>query len=265
MGRQTVPGTKEVPVLKAVAFDMDDTLLSINLSAFIAVFAKDTTMLLADISGKGIVACAAAYSTALLNLNNNAREDDDRRSNQTFLDDEVQSRLGVPVTDPVIADVFTYYEREVLPQKNDGLIAARPRAGAHEALDAVLERGLRVMLLTNPCFSRDCIACRMGWGGLDDVPFELVTHAGNSTRCKPSPTYYLESLEKIDLKPEEVLMVGNDAKRDFPDPYCGIQTAYVGGRRVGDRATWSGTMEEFARNFGEVEERFYERASMPEA
>ena len=62
-------------MLKAVAFDMDDTLLSINLSAFIAVFAKDTTMLLADISGKGIVACAAAYSTALLNLNNNARED----------------------------------------------------------------------------------------------------------------------------------------------------------------------------------------------
>ena len=32
-----------------------------------------------------------------------------------------------------------------------------------------------------------------------------------------------------------------------------------------DRATWSGTMEEFARNFDEVEERFYERDATPNA
>lgn len=58
----------------------------------------------------------------------------------------------------------------------------------------------------------------MGWGDLADAPFELVTHMGNATRCKPDATYYLEQLQVMELEPHEVLMVGNDPKRDFPSP-----------------------------------------------
>ena len=86
-----------------------------------------------------------------------------------------------------------------------------------------------------------------GWGELTDAPFELVTHMGNATRCKPDATYYLEQLQVMGLEPHEVLMVGNDPKRDFPSPDCGIQTAYVGQGKPG-RATWRGTMEDFARD-----------------
>ena len=49
----------------------------------------------------------------------------------------------------------------------------------------MLDRGLRIALLTNPSFSRTCIECRMGWGDMLDMPFELVTTWENSTRCKP--------------------------------------------------------------------------------
>ena len=97
----------------------------------------------------------------------------------------------------------------------------------------------------------------MGWGDLGDAPFELVTHMGNTTRCKPDATYYLEQLQVMGLEPHEVLMVGNDPKRDFPSPACGIQTAYVGQGKPG-RATWHGTMEDFARDFNAVVEAFYE-------
>ena len=242
-------------MLKAVAFDMDDTLLSINLSAFIAVFAKDEAALLADIGRKNPFAAFAAYSGAMIDLNNNVREPDDTRTNRAFFDDELTRRSGVAVTDPVIAEVFDYYEREILPRKNDRLIAACPRAGAHEALEQVLGRGLKVALFTNPSFSRACIACRMGWAELTDVPFELVTDMENTTRVKPSDIYYRESLERLGLAPEEVLMVGNDAKRDFPTPDCGLRTAYVGSRRPA-RAFWSGSMEDFARDFARIEERF---------
>ena len=89
------------------------------------------------------------------------------------------------------------------------------------------------------------------------TPFELVTHMGNTTRCKPDATYYLEQLQVMGLEPHEVLMVGNDPKRDFPSPACGIQTAYVGQGKPG-RATWHGTMEDFARDFNAVIEAFYE-------
>ena len=129
--------------------------------------------------------------------------------------------------------------------------------GAHAALQAVQDAGLRCALFTNPSFPQGAIECRMGWGDLADAPFELVTHMGNTTRCKPDATYYLEQLQVMGLEPHEVLMVGNDPKRDFPSPACGIQTAYVGQGKPG-RATWRGTMEDFARDFNAVIEAFYE-------
>ncbi len=249
---------REVPVLKAVAFDMDDTLLSINLSAFIAVMAFDESRLLADIARRNPLSAFAAYTGAVLELNGNAVEDGDASTNRERFERSIERRLGVPLSDPVVADVFEYYEREVMPGKNDAVIAARPKRGARAAIDAVLSRGLKIALLTNPCFSQACIECRMGWGGLSDVPFERVSTWDNSTRCKPSTTYYLEHLDAMGLEPQEVLMVGNDSRRDFPAPDCGLQTAYIGAMRP-VRATWSGSIEDFADSFDEIEERFYER------
>lgn len=243
-------------MLKCIAFDMDDTLLSINLSAFIAVFAKDEATLLADVGRKNPLATFASLTGVMLDLNNNARSDDDTRTNRAFFDAEIERRCGVALADPVVADAFTYYEREVLPGRNDTIIAARPRPGALEAVDRALDRGYTVALLTNPSFSEACIRTRMGWGNLTDIPFKLVTYMENTTRVKPSPTYYLACAETLGFAPEEILMVGNDPKRDFPTPDCGIQTAYVGHGRRPVRATWAGSMEEFARSFDEVEERF---------
>ena len=245
-------------MLKAVVFDMDDTLLSINLSAFLAVYMMDEARLLADIARTNPFSAFATFGSALLNLTNNARDDDDDRTNRAYFNDTVERRSGVPLDDPVIADAFTYYEREVLPRRNDSIIAAHPRSGAHEAVETLLDRGLRIALLTNPSFSRACIECRMGWGDLLDMPFDVVTTMENSTRCKPSERYYRENLDRLGCSPEEALMVGNDPKRDFCSPDIGLQTAFVGrGNPV--RATWSGSMADFAASFNEIEERFYER------
>lgn len=245
-------------MLKAVVFDMDDTLLSINLSAFLAVMTFDESRLLADIGRKSPLVAMAALTGALWDLNANRRAEGDSLTNREHFEGVIARRLGIPLWEPAVADALEFYEREVLPERNDSLIQARPAEGAREALEEVLSRGLRIALFTNPCFSPACIGCRMGWGGLSDAPFELVTTWSNTTRTKPSPAYYLEGVAKMGLEPSEVLMVGNDAKRDFPTPDCGIQTAYVGpGRPV--RATWSGPMADFARSFDEICERFHER------
>ncbi|AEB07307.1 Haloacid dehalogenase domain protein hydrolase [Coriobacterium glomerans PW2] len=245
-------------MLKAVLFDMDNTLLSINLSAFLAVFARDEAYLLADIARKNPFAMIASFGGALLELNSAERDDD--LGNLAYFNRSIERRCGIPLDDPVIADVLESYEREILPRKNDSIIAARPAPGAREAIEAVLERGLDVALFTNPSFTRQAIACRIRWGELDEVPFRLITSMETSTRCKPHARYYLEGIRSLGLAPADVLMVGNDPRRDFPVPDCGIQTAYVGsGSPV--RATWTGRMADFAQSFGEIEERFCERQS----
>ena len=246
-------------MLKCVAFDMDDTLLSLNLSAFMVMLARDEAGLLAQIGRKNPLTMLTAYTAAMFEINGEVA-DDDLRTNRERFDAAIERRGGVTLSDPVIADVLEYYEREILPSRNDAIIAARPREGAREALDCVLGRGLRVALLTNPSFSHTCIRCRMGWAQITDVPFELVTCMENSTRCKPFANYYTEALNQLGLSPDEVLMVGNDPKRDFVSPDIDLQTAYVGTGSPA-RATWSGSMVDFAASFDEIEERFYERQS----
>lgn len=242
-------------MLKAVVFDMDDTLLSINLTPFCALWAADVTNIMCRISRKRALDVGHGLASAMYALNNNVRPGTDNRTNREFFNERILRDCGVDLNDPVVFEALDYYEREVLPLKNGPVISARPRKGAHEALETVIDRGLRIALFTNPSFSATGIKCRMGWGGLDDIPFERITTMENSTRCKPDAVYYLENLQEIGLEPQEVLMVGNDPKRDFPTLDCGIQTAYVGHGRPG-RATWSGSMERFAADFDSVVDAF---------
>lgn len=176
----------------------------------------------------------------MVDLNANRRSSTDNRTNLEFYRAEVERRCGICLSDPLIYEAFTFYDREVLPYKNDDVINARAMPGAHAALQAVQDAAA-LRALYQPQLSAGAIECRMGWGDLADAPFELVTHMGNTTRCKPDATYYLEQLQVMGLKPHEVLMVGNDPKRDFPSPDCGIQTAFVGQGKP-SRATWRGTM-----------------------
>lgn len=113
--------------LKAVVFDMDDTLLSINLSAFIGVFALDEANLLAQVARKPIVSLFSPLGSAMLALNNGDRAQGDTRTNRQFFADEIERRCGIPILEPAIADMLDFYEREVLPKKNDRTISARPR------------------------------------------------------------------------------------------------------------------------------------------
>lgn len=242
-------------MLKAVAFDMDETLLSINLGAFIAVLARDESSLLADIGRKNPLSMFAAYTGAMLDVNRADR--DNACTNRELFDEAIYRRGGVKLADPIIADALAYYEREVLPHRNDGIIAARPMEGAHEALDKVLSHGLRIALLTNPSFGRACIGTRMAWANIQDAPFELVTTMENTRRVKPNPDYYLDALEELGLSPTEVLMVGNDPRRDFPAPNIGLRTAFIG-KKAPARAIWHGSMNDFANEFESILDQFNE-------
>lgn len=254
-------------MLKAVVFDMDSTLLHINLNAFIALLAKDEAGLLAEVGRMGTTSTLAAFGRGLWAVNYGEGVDADRdaaqggRTLKDVFDDAFADACGIPLDEPAVADMLAYYEREVLPRRNNPVIGARPAEGAREAIELVLDRGLRIALFTNPSFTEAAIRTRMGWGGLSDVPFELVTVMENSAWCKPTSAYYLDSLSKLGLAPQEVLMVGNDRGRDFPSPDIGLQTAYVG-HGTPARATWCGRMSEFAGSFDEIVENFYIREEL---
>lgn len=102
-----------------------------------------------------------------------------------------------------------------------------PVPGARAVLEAALARGFRLVLATNPVWPETAVRMRLAWGGVGDIPFQMVTHAETMTRCKPRPEYYAELLDRLGAAPESCVMIGNDAMKDPPASALGIRTILV--------------------------------------
>ncbi len=88
---------------------------------------------------------------------------------------------------------------------------------------AIKEKGYRVVLATNPIIPAIATQCRIRWTGLEPSDFELYTTYENSSYAKPNLEYYKEILAKLDVKPEECLMVGNDVNEDMVTEMLGMK------------------------------------------
>ncbi len=95
----------------------------------------------------------------------------------------------------------------------------KAHVGFNEKVPALIKKvkelGLRQALATNPIFPSVATKKRVSWAGLSTDDFEYFTTYENSHFCKPNPKYYEELLKKIDAKPEECLMIGNDVEEDM--------------------------------------------------
>ncbi len=84
-----------------------------------------------------------------------------------------------------------------------------------------------VLLTTNPVFPYIAVKKRMEWGGLIAADFDHITHAENSYYCKGNDKYWYSVLEYSKTKPENTLVVGNDAFRDLRAKKLGFKTYLV--------------------------------------
>lgn len=105
----------------------------------------------------------------------------------------------------------SFYANEFSVVKN----SCQPTEKAKELIDFIKASGRQIILATNPMFPPVATKNRIGWAGLSTDDFVLITTYDNSHYCKPNPKYYVEIMEKLDLKPEECLMVGNNAEEDM--------------------------------------------------
>ena len=103
----------------------------------------------------------------------------------------------------------------------------RSVCGFHPAAARIVrglkERGLRVALATNPIFPARATQWRMQWAGLQPEDFELYTTYENTCYCKPNLDYYRDVLGRLNAKPEECLMVGNDVGEDMVAAQLGMK------------------------------------------
>jgi HAD superfamily hydrolase (TIGR01549 family) len=203
--------------LRAVMFDLDGTLLENDMDVFITAFLRRLTPHLAHRvpPDQSVQAWLAALQVVLRNT-------DPDLTNQQVFDLSFYPRVGVP-RDELLPSVLAFYSTSY----NDLRSLVRPRPGARETVQSMIEAGLDVVIATNPIFPRDAVMRRLEWAGVGDLTFALVTSSENMHAAKPSLRYYQEILTRIHHEAAECLMVGDDYINDMQP--CG---------RLGIRAYW---------------------------
>ncbi|MBQ8292825.1 MAG: HAD family hydrolase [Bacilli bacterium] len=107
-------------------------------------------------------------------------------------------------------NIDEYYTNEFKKTIN----ACMPNPLAREIVDYCRNNVDKVILSTNPIFPRVGTITRMGFVDLKEDDFDLVTSYENCCYCKPNPNYFLEILKQFNLKPDEVILFGNNSLED---------------------------------------------------
>ncbi|GJM42177.1 MAG: haloacid dehalogenase [Ardenticatenaceae bacterium] len=207
-------------MLKAILFDLDDTLLGNDMDDFLPGYFK----------------LLGGYAAHYF-------------SPEQFLEElRICTEAMVQNVDPTVAnrDVFwslfaertgkdpnemeAFFETFYLEQfgQLQGLTQKRPFAS--QLVQYCFDHQLDVVVATNPLFPMVAIEARLEWAGLpvNQYDFSLVTSYENMHAAKPHPAYYAEILEKIDCPPEQALMVGNDWENDIvPANALGIESFWL--------------------------------------
>ena len=192
--------------IEAVFFDLDGTLIFLDQNEFLGEYFKRIS---AYTAGKGYD--AKAFLEALRVATGIMFANDGSRDNRSLFWDKFFTYYG-RYDESLIKDSDDFYLSDYFKNLRD---FARENECAKRAVELAHKGGKKVVLATNPVFPMTAQLERLSWFGLKESDFDLITSYENSGFCKPSPKYYLEICQKIGVKPENVLMIGNDEREDM--------------------------------------------------
>jgi len=199
--------------IQYILFDLDGTLLPMNQELFVQAYVKGLAAKMAPLGfdPQKVVDGLWAGTGAMMKNDGSLRNDAlFWKVFCTFAGEEALNHLDT---------VDDFYANEF--QKVKDVCGFAPESA--QAIARIKELGYKVVLATNPLFPRAATESRVRWAGLQPEDFELITVYDNSYHCKPNPAYYEDILRTIDAKPEECVMVGNDAKEDMVAETLGMQ------------------------------------------
>jgi len=208
-------------VIRAILFDLDDTLLGNNVERFMRLYFK----LLADYA-RPLLPDANEFLTLLMGgTQAMIANTDPQHSNRDVFWSYFSSRSGLDADE--IETFFMTFYREQFPRLQ---AVTHTLPDAAPMLRACLQQGRQVVIATNPLFPRLAIEARLAWAGLPvaKFPFALVTTYENMHAAKPQIEYYQEILARIDVPPAEALMVGDSWENDIePAGKLGIAAFWI--------------------------------------
>lgn len=203
-------------MLKAVLFDLDNTLIHFGERQFFQGYIPAVTKAFADVMPGNLFLDRLLSSTGAV-LNNNGQ----------MLNVDCFMNAFCKGYEPRRDEFWRRFTRFYETEYDQFRSLASAAAGAREMLLQLQERSFKVVIASNPLWPSIAQNKRLAWAGLGDLDFDLITHIENMTYCKPRVEYYREICAKIGERPEACLMVGNDPVNDMVVGTIGMKTFLV--------------------------------------
>lgn len=190
---------------RAICFDLDGTLLPMDLEEFSTAYFKSIAAFVGD---HGLD--PALFSKALKrgmgvmagNAGNETNGDMFWHAFAEVYGEGAQAAHAL--ADEYYAGDFTRIGSNVAPYPD-----------LAQVLAGLAGKGYPLLLTTMPIFPRRAVEERLTWAGLDPAAFVRITDYDNSKAVKPRLSYFAENLAAMGLAGEDVLMVGNNTLEDL--------------------------------------------------
>ncbi len=224
---------------KPILFDLDGTLIENSMETFLPPYFSALTKKLAGVVVPERLVEQLRASTRLMVENN-----DPARTNAQVFADDFFPKIGVPRDKlmPLLEDFYTH-------EYCDLRVFTKPVEAAPEVLSRAVALHHPLVIATAPLFPLGALKQRLVWANLANIPYALITDYETMHACKPNPNYYHEIADRLQVKPEHCVMVGNDVQMDIlPARRAGMKTFWItqaGGMPTDVPSDWRGTLSDF--------------------
>lgn len=194
-------------MLKAVLFDLDDTLLGNHMDTFIPRYFALLGQYAEKYMPQDAFLKVLMVATQMMVSNT-----DSSIANRDVFWQSFHAQTGLD-TDEMERYFNEFYRNQF--SVLEGVVTRRETAVS--LVQLCQQKGYKVVVATNPMFPRPAIEARLAWAGLPvgDYDFDLVTTYEDMHATKPHPGYYEEILARIGVAADEALMVGDDWENDI--------------------------------------------------
>jgi FMN phosphatase YigB (HAD superfamily) len=205
--------------IKAILFDLDKTLLEINLDKFIPQYLNLLAESVAPLNIAPRKFISKILKASKVVERNNGHITNEEVYAQNFFPIEGYSREEI---EPFFDDFYENGFHKLKP-------CSQRKPEAREVVQAAFDKGYDLVIATMPVLPRTAIEQRLEWAGVADFPYRLITTIENScaTKSLTHLIYYEQIANRLGYSAENCLMVG-DEERDIIAGRLGMKTFLIG-------------------------------------
>jgi len=204
-------------MIKAVLLDLDNSMLDHPGPQFAATFRRAFAQHLEEQTG--IKSADGVFHRAIQKLNG---QRDIVSSNDEVMTSSIAADVNVPVSEfqPKLGSLHQSLYGQARSVAN-----AAP--DAQQLVEALLDQGLAIAVVSNPIYREAAIVQVLQWAGLGDFieSFAFLSSSENMHFAKADPAFYAELIARIGIEPDEALLVGGNRQNDnLPAETVGLHT-----------------------------------------